>query len=108
MAAGLPVITTPVGGIPSVFSEGVNGYFVNPGDTASLAARIVSMFENDRDCERISALTRQVAEERYAVETIGCQLTKVYEPLLQERAGFVGSLPLRNRRNRPDKFKPTS
>jgi glycosyltransferase involved in cell wall biosynthesis len=97
MAAGLPVITTPVGGIPSVFSEGVNGYFVNPGDAASLAARILSMFENDGECERISSLTRQVAEQRYAVETIGCQLSKVYEPLLQECAWYARSLRMYNR-----------
>jgi glycosyltransferase involved in cell wall biosynthesis len=83
MAAGLPVITTPVGGIPSVFSEGVNGYFVNPGDSQSLASRIRSMFGNDAECESISRLTRQVAKERYDIETIGCQLERIYGPLLQ-------------------------
>jgi glycosyltransferase involved in cell wall biosynthesis len=83
MAAGLPAITTPVGGIPSVFSEGVNGYFVEPGNAHSLAARIMSMFGNDAECERISALTRKVAEERYDIDTIGGLLETVYGPLVR-------------------------
>lgn len=84
MAAGLPVITTPVGGIPSVFLEGVNGYFIAPGDSGSLAARILSLFVNDTECENISRLTRHMAKQRYDVETIGYQLQRAYEPLLQQ------------------------
>ncbi len=32
MASGLPSITTPVGGIPDVFRDGVDGMMVKPGD----------------------------------------------------------------------------
>ena len=40
MAAGLPVITTPVGGIPELVDDGVEGYLVEPGDAEALADRI--------------------------------------------------------------------
>lgn len=36
MAAGLPAITTPVGGIPDVFDHGAEGLLVTPGDRAQL------------------------------------------------------------------------
>ena len=38
MAAGLPSITTPVGGIPDVFTHGAEGMLVAPGDGAQLRA----------------------------------------------------------------------
>ena len=36
MAAGLPSITTPVGGIPDVFTHGVEASLVDPGDACSI------------------------------------------------------------------------
>ena len=39
--AGLPVISTPVGGIPDVVEENVNGFLIQPGDYAALAQRIL-------------------------------------------------------------------
>lgn len=84
MASGLPVITTPVGGIPSIFVEGENGYFVTPGNTRELAQRIIQMMDDDKDCENISRLTRKRAETCYAVEVIGKQLEHVYEKFVKE------------------------
>ena len=40
MAAGLPPITTRVGGIPDVVAADVHGLFVPPGDPAAIAAAI--------------------------------------------------------------------
>src|SRR5437667_12536943 len=40
MAAGLPVITTPVGGTPELITEGVEGWMVEPGDVGALAEKI--------------------------------------------------------------------
>lgn len=47
MAAGLPAITTPVGGIPDVFTHGVEGQFVTPGDRAQLTAALAQYIENE-------------------------------------------------------------
>ncbi|WP_143276109.1 glycosyltransferase [Brevundimonas diminuta] len=40
MAFGLPIVTTPVFGIPEVVEEGVNAIFYSPGDTKALAGHI--------------------------------------------------------------------
>ena len=40
MASGLPSITTPVGGIPDVFTHGAEGFLVQPGDVPAITADI--------------------------------------------------------------------
>lgn len=40
MAVGLPIITTPVFGIPEQVREGINALFYAPGDTRALAAAL--------------------------------------------------------------------
>ncbi|MCG3203043.1 MAG: D-inositol-3-phosphate glycosyltransferase [Gammaproteobacteria bacterium] len=82
MAAGLPVITTPVGGIPEIFTEGVNGYFVRPGQPSDIAIRTVALLRDDSEFARISALTRQAAVERFDVSVIGVQLERIYRPFV--------------------------
>ncbi|NOS79470.1 MAG: glycosyltransferase family 4 protein [Nitrospira sp.] len=84
MASGLPTITTPVGGIPSVFIEDENGYFVPPGNTRELASRIIQMLGDDNACERISNLTSRRAKEFYALEIIGRQLENIYKNLVNQ------------------------
>jgi glycosyltransferase involved in cell wall biosynthesis len=46
MAAGLPVVTTPVGGVQDIFADGVNGLLVLPGDPAALAQAISSLLDD--------------------------------------------------------------
>jgi glycosyltransferase involved in cell wall biosynthesis len=46
MAAGLPSIVTPVGGIPDVLTQGAEGQLVRPGDQAQLVAAM-SQFISD-------------------------------------------------------------
>jgi glycosyltransferase involved in cell wall biosynthesis len=47
MAAGLPAITTPVGGIPDVFTHGVEGLLVQPGDRAQLTASLAQYIRDE-------------------------------------------------------------
>lgn len=46
MAAGLPIITTPVGANKDVIKDGYNGMLVNPGDLKSIEESIISLLEN--------------------------------------------------------------
>ena len=65
MSAGLPVVTTAVGGLPSVVDEGQTGLLV-PVDEQALAAALARL-ERDRDLARaMGTRARQVALERYS------------------------------------------
>jgi len=46
MGWGLAVITTPVGGIPEVVTDGINGLLVSPGNVDELATAMRSLVEN--------------------------------------------------------------
>ncbi len=46
MAVGLPVITTPVGAIPEIVKDGVNGFLIQPGDYQVLAGRINQLLDD--------------------------------------------------------------
>jgi glycosyltransferase involved in cell wall biosynthesis len=48
MSWGLPVITTPVGGIPELVISGTNGLLVNPGDIAGLSAALQSLVASEQ------------------------------------------------------------
>jgi glycosyltransferase involved in cell wall biosynthesis len=78
MAMGLPVIGTRVGGVPEILTHGVNGWLVEPGDSAVLAAGIRTLWADP-------ALRRQVAEEgrrtaqRFDITQTAMQLQTEYE-----------------------------
>ncbi len=46
MAAGLPVVSTDVGGVSELVEDGVNGYVVPVGDSRSMAERILQVLAN--------------------------------------------------------------
>jgi glycosyltransferase involved in cell wall biosynthesis len=47
MAAGAPILTTRVGGIPEILDE-TSATFVETGDTHDLAAKILACFQDER------------------------------------------------------------
>jgi glycosyltransferase involved in cell wall biosynthesis len=48
MACGLPIITTPVYGIPEMVREGINALFYNPGDIDTLARHLSLLVDNPK------------------------------------------------------------
>lgn len=67
MAAGLPIVTTAVGGLPGVVDEGETGLLV-PVDEAALAAALARL-EGDRERARaMGARAREVALARYSAD----------------------------------------
>lgn len=64
MAAGLPVVTTPVGGIPELIEDGETGLLFPPGDVETLAEKIEFLL-NDKDARiNIGEKARKKAREQ--------------------------------------------
>ncbi len=79
---GLPVITTPVGGIPDIAQDGKNMLLFTPGDVAGLACQMERMISDCELRENIAKESRLLAQTTFNVGTINRQIEKLYEELL--------------------------
>jgi glycosyltransferase involved in cell wall biosynthesis len=64
MAAGLPVISTRVGGIPELIEDGVDGILFAPGDVGALAEKISFLLNNKDTRIKIGKKAKQKAREQ--------------------------------------------
>ena len=60
MAFGLPILTTPVFGIPELVREGVNAQFYQPGDVKTLAKLIETLVKNEALRLKLAGNSREV------------------------------------------------
>lgn len=78
MAAGLPSITTPVGGIPDCFTDGVEGLMVTPGDVPQLTEAMARLITDEG--LRLSAGQRAHMRARnYDVHAYARRLSDYYQ-----------------------------
>jgi glycosyltransferase involved in cell wall biosynthesis len=83
MAAGMPVIATPVGAVPDMIEDGVNGFLVPVGDHNMLAERILYLSRHpDKRAEMGQNNLRKFNQE-YSVEVNINRIVGIYESLLQ-------------------------
>ncbi|MGQ0547634.1 MAG: glycosyltransferase, partial [Betaproteobacteria bacterium] len=78
MSAGVPVIASPVGGIPEVVVDGVSGYLAAPGDTATLERLLRRLLVDRALGMRIGAAGRESARLRFAPERTLPRLEEIY------------------------------
>jgi glycosyltransferase involved in cell wall biosynthesis len=64
-ACGVPVIGAPVGGIPELIEEGVNGYLAAPTETDRIATWLRAWDEDPSLLAAISSSSRKCAEVRF-------------------------------------------
>lgn len=81
MAAGLAVVSTPVGALPEVIGHGAEGLLVTPGDVPGLAAALARLLGD-------GALRRQLGEaaarrfrEQLDIETYARRMAELYREL---------------------------
>lgn len=82
MASGIPVVVTPVGGVPEVVRDGENGFLVPPEDPVALAAALRRVRE---DAELASTCGRSAAETvrtEYSHRRNAERIMEVYEEVL--------------------------
>lgn len=83
MAAGLPIISTPVGGIPEVIDEGKNGFLIQPGDYKALAEKIVILAKDKKARQEMGKNNLHKIMDQYDQSIIIRKLSNVYSQLLR-------------------------
>jgi len=80
-AYGLPVVTTPVGGIPDVAVDGENMLLFNPGDIESLATKLEMIITDEALRNKLAASSVKMATEKFNLNTITAQVAEIYESI---------------------------
>jgi len=77
MAAGLPIVATNIGGIPSLIEDGVNGFLVDPGNAVQIASR-VSLLLSDARLRHLMSANNKKKVKQYTVDNVADDLERVY------------------------------
>jgi glycosyltransferase involved in cell wall biosynthesis len=77
-AAGVPVVATPVGGIPENVVPGETGLLVPVGDPGALAEAISSLLDDPEEAARLAREARRRVFERYPIERMVEQTLRLY------------------------------
>jgi len=85
MAAGIPVVVSPVGGITDVVTDCENGFLVPSGETRLLADRIKQLLEDQNLRRRMGERNYESALENHHPERTGEQLAVLYRSILENR-----------------------
>jgi len=86
MAAGVACAATPVGGIPDLITDGVNGAIVPVGDADALSVALKSLLTSRERCLRYGAAGRALVTEGYASAHVGATLAALYDRIFAEGA----------------------
>lgn len=80
-AYGLPVITTPVGGIPDIAIDGKNCLLFNPGDVDKLAMQMNKMMSSEELRKLVASESNELAKGIFSVEKVTERLGNIYQNL---------------------------
>jgi glycosyltransferase involved in cell wall biosynthesis len=81
MAAGLPVISTPLGGIPEMVEHELTGELVPERDPSAICAAMERLISDPERARRLGDRGRQIAREKFSIETSARQLRELFETL---------------------------
>jgi glycosyltransferase involved in cell wall biosynthesis len=83
MAAGLPVISTRIAGVPEMIEDGATGRLLAEHDVAGIAYALETLLKDPALAQRYGVAARSVVEKVFATERTTSQL----KHLLVSRAG---------------------
>ena len=78
MACGVPVVTTPVSGIPELVRDGENGLLVPPDDPEALAAAILRLRDDPALRGRLGEAGRETVRARFDGDRLAGELVALF------------------------------
>lgn len=65
---GIPVISTPIGAIPEIIEDGVNGFIVDPIDIDLMTKQVRTLIKDKNMRQRMGRNGMRIFKERYSLE----------------------------------------
>ncbi len=81
MRASLPIITTPVGGIPDMIEHGVNGLLISPGKPEEIAESILRLVDDPFLRRSLGKTAHEVFRKRYSTSSAIREIARIYKKL---------------------------
>ena len=70
MAAGLPVISTSVGGTPEIIEHGHSGLLFQPDDLEGIAGAIFTLWQDEKKRQVLAEAGKETVKQRFSAETM--------------------------------------
>jgi len=83
MAAEVPVVATPVGGIPDFLEDGKTGWFCKVRDPKSIAEKVKYILDekNKGEVEQVVKNAKELVEKKYNWNDISQKMQNIFNKL---------------------------
>src|SRR5438552_4923262 len=89
MAAGVPVIATPVGAIPDVVADGTHGLLVPPRDSEAIANALATLSADRERLSWMSRACRRRIRAAFSIDRVAAELGQIYGALSHRGAAHL-------------------
>lgn len=90
MACGLPVISTPVGAIKTIITNGETGLLIRPGDTGQLYQALDVMLSDTEMASRLGKAASQSVQAQYSAEIVSRKYLALFQGLIEPIKARIG------------------
>ena len=81
MAAGKPVVSTRVGGLPELIEDGAHGVLVEPRSPEALAEAVGRLLRDPGEARRMGAAGREKQQREFSLDAMVRRVEQLYEEL---------------------------
>ncbi len=79
MAVGIPVIATPIGGIPDFLIDGETGLFCEVNNPRSIAQKVEKLIKDRESRDYIVGRARNMVRDRYQWESVAVKMKEIFD-----------------------------
>jgi glycosyltransferase involved in cell wall biosynthesis len=87
IGAGLAVVSTPVGAIPEIIQNEVNGYIIRGQNPQEFFEAVKKLIEDRELLKKMQRLNKEKAEEHYEAKVVTKKIELLYLSLMREKEG---------------------
>jgi glycosyltransferase involved in cell wall biosynthesis len=91
MAHALPVVATPVGGIPDVIANGRNGVLIPVGHSAAISDAITALLRDPQERRRLGECAQETVRNLCSLERVAAMLSSLYLKIWRESEKASGN-----------------